>query len=80
VEALRKRLDESSQYASVKRMEAAYHGQYDWRKLKAASKEFGFATLDVFDANYGSVKAYHAVIWRQVYALKIPASPSQEVA
>lgn len=30
--------------------------------------------IDVFDSNYGTVKAYHADVWREAYALDIPAA------
>lgn len=65
-------LDKSKQYASVKRMEMLYHGQkFDWRRLKSTGNEMGIETLDVFDANYGTVKAYHADVWAEAYALPI---------
>ena len=27
--------------------------------------------IDVFDANYGTVKAYHSEVWREAYAVNI---------
>lgn len=72
VNQLQIELDKSKQYASVKRMEMLYHGQrFDWRKLKSTGQEMGIATADVFDANYGTVKAYHADVWMETYALPI---------
>lgn len=68
-------LDKSRSYASVKRMSMLYHGQeFDWRLLKRTSIEMGILPIDVFDANYGTVKAYHADVWREAYALDIPAT------
>lgn len=68
-------LDKSRSYASVKRMSMLYHGQeFDWRMLKRTSIEMGILPIDVFDANYGTVKAYHADVWREAYALDIPAA------
>lgn len=65
-------LDKSKQYATVKRMEMLYHGQqFNWRHLKSTSAEMGIPPIDVFDANYGTVKAYHADVWREAYALEI---------
>lgn len=65
-------LDKSMHFATVKRMEMLYHGQkFDWRRLKSTSQEMGIASADVFDANYGTVKAYHADVWMEAYALPI---------
>ena len=68
-------LDNSKQYATVKRMEMLYHGQkFDWRRLKSAGMDIGISAIDVFDANYGTVKAYHADVWIEAYALSIDTS------
>lgn len=65
-------LDKSMHYATVKRMEMLYHGQkFDWRRLKSTGQEMGITSADVFDANYGTVKAYHADVWMEAYALPI---------
>jgi len=65
-------LDKSKQYATVKRMEMLYHGQeFNWRRLKSAAVEMSLPAIDVFDANYGTVKAYHADVWREAYAVEI---------
>lgn len=65
-------LDRSKEYATVKRMEMLYHGQkFNWRLLKSAAAEMGIPSIDIFDANYGTVKAYHADVWREAYALEI---------
>lgn len=65
-------LDRSKEYATIKRMEMLYHGQkFNWRLLKSTSVEMGVPSIDIFDANYGTVKAYHADVWREAYALEI---------
>lgn len=67
-------LDRSKQYATVKRMEMLYHGQkFNWRLLKSTAVEMGIPSIDIFDANYGTMKAYHADVWRETYALEIEA-------
>lgn len=67
-------LDRARDYATVKRMEMLYHGQkFSWRLLKSTASEMGIPSADVFDANYGTVKAYHADVWREAYALDIPS-------
>ena len=65
-------LDQSKQYATIKRMEMLYHGQkFSWRLLKQTGIEMGIKTIDVFDINYGKVNGYHADVWREAYALEI---------
>jgi phage anti-repressor protein len=66
-------LDRARSYATVKRMQMIYHGQsFNWRLLKQTAGEMGVPSIDIFDANYGTVKAYHADVWREAYALEIP--------
>jgi hypothetical protein len=65
-------LDRSKEYATVKRMEMLYHGQkFNWRLLKSAAAQMEMLPIDVFDANYGTVKAYHRDVWKEAYALDI---------
>jgi len=72
VKKLEVELDKSKQYATVKRMGLIYHGQvFNWRLLKSTSIEIEIPAIDVFDANYGTVKAYHADVWREAYAVEI---------
>ncbi len=69
---LERQLDQSKEYATVKRMQLLYHGQkFNWRDLKSTSNEMGLAPIDVFDNNYGTVKAYHKDVWLETYALEI---------
>ena len=70
--SLQRQLDRAKDYATVKRMQMLYHGQrFNWRLLRDASAEMGIAPVDVFDANYGTVKAYHADVWMAAYAVGI---------
>lgn len=65
-------LDRSKEYATVKRMEMMYHGTaFNWRLLKATSAEMEIPPVEVFDANYGTVKAYHEAVWQEAYAVSI---------
>ncbi|MDX8382815.1 MAG: hypothetical protein R8M45_01960, partial [Ghiorsea sp.] len=66
-------LDQSKKYASVKRMELVHQIKLSWRMLKSASADIEQPPIDVFDANYGTVKAYHADAWKEAYALEITA-------
>lgn len=73
VSKLELELDRSQDYATVKRMEKLWHGiKFSWRELKSVATEMGIPPIDIFDANYGTVKAYHADVWREAYALEIP--------
>lgn len=74
-------LDRSREYATVKRVQTLCGGrQFSWRLLKQVSAAMGLAPIDVFDANYGSVKAYHADVWRKAYAIEIQAPPEAAAA
>lgn len=65
-------LDQSKQYATIKRMSLLYHGlKFNWRELREASNEMGLPPIDVYDANYGTVKGYHADAWLAIYSLEI---------
>lgn len=69
-EKLKQQLDESMQYATIKRMEKIHHGlKFNWRALKSTSKEMGLPPIDVFDPNFDTVKAYHRDVWQETYAL-----------
>ena len=65
-------LDRSHQMATIKRVEMTYPGhQFCWRMLKAACRDLGISPVDVFDANYGSVKAYPAAAWKYAYDINM---------
>ena len=69
---LERELDRAKDYCTVKRMSMVHHGQpFDWRALKSASNEMGIESIDVFDQNYGTVKAYHSSVWLEVYGLSV---------
>ncbi|WP_062359808.1 Rha family transcriptional regulator [Vreelandella aquamarina] len=71
---LERDLDRSKDYCTIKRMSMLTHGQkYNWRLLKSASQDLGIPAIDVFDANYGTVKAYHADVWMEAYGLEVAA-------
>jgi len=71
---LERDLDRSKEYCTIKRMTMLTHGQkYNWRLLKSASQDVGIPPIDVFDANYGTVKAYHADAWMEAYGLEVAA-------
>lgn len=72
VEKLEVELDKSKDYATVKRMELLYHGiKFNWRELKQTSALMNLPPINIYDANYGSVKSYHKDVWKECYALDI---------
>lgn len=69
---LQKELDQSKQYFSIKRMSMLCHGvDFNWRLLKSTGIEMGIEPIDVFDQNYGTVKAYHVDVWKEAYAIEV---------
>ena len=69
---LERQLDKAKDYATVKRMTMLHHGiKFDWRKLRDASVAMEVPAIDVFDQNYGTVKAYHKSVWLEAYAVGI---------
>lgn len=72
VNKLQKELDQSKQYFSIKRMSMLHHGMnFNWRLLKSTGIEMGIEPIDVFDQNYGTVKAYHVDVWKEAYAIEV---------
>jgi len=72
--ALERDLDRSKEYCTIKRMTMLMHGQtFNWRLLKSAAQDLGIPSIDIHDANYGTVKAYHADVWIEAYGLEVAA-------
>jgi|LSQX01.1.fsa_nt_gb hypothetical protein len=70
-EKLEVELDKSKKYCTIKRMTMLTHGQkYSYKLLREVSNEMNLETLNVFDANYGTVKAYHRDAWAEAYGLE----------
>lgn len=64
-------LDKSKEYASIKRVEKMTGKKFSWRKLKAQAHEMGVESKEVFDQNYGTVKAYRADVWMETYGITL---------
>ncbi len=64
-------LDESKSYTTIKRMSEIYGTSFNWRELKRVSKKLDLKSKDVFDSNYGTVKAYHREVWKKAYSLGV---------
>lgn len=68
IDSLQIELDQSKEWYSIKRMEMLNPDKtFNWRTLKAESEKMGIERKDVFDANYGEVKAYHKSVWESLY-------------
>lgn len=64
-------LDQNEDWATVKKVEFALGGAYDWRKLTTTSAELKIERIDVPDKNYGTVKSYHKDVWLKAYGIDI---------
>lgn len=65
-------LDKSKEYCTIKRMKMLTHGQdFSFRILRGTANEMGADSIDVFDQNYGTVKAYHRDVWLEAYGLDL---------
>lgn len=76
-ENLRIELDQSKEYITIKRMEKLNpEHHFNWRVLKKESNKLNIPSKDVFDANYGTVKAYHTKVWESLYfdGIEYPAN------
>lgn len=68
--ALEIQLDQSKEWATVKRVNKLYpNTKIDWRPLKTAGKFLSIEPIDVFDQTYGTVKSYHKDVWYMAYKL-----------
>ena len=71
---LERDLDRSKEYCTIKRMTMLTHGQtFNWRLLKSAAQDLGKPSLDIYDANYGTVKNYHRDVWMEAYGIEVAA-------
>ena len=64
-------LDKSKEYCTIKRMKMLTHGQdFSFKLLRDTANEMGINCIEVFDQNYGTVKAYHKSVWLEAYGLE----------
>jgi phage regulator Rha-like protein len=64
-------LDQNAEWSSVKRMEKLHKCRFDYHPLVEASRVLGHERKDVFDQNYGTVRAYHRDAWFHAYRVEI---------
>lgn len=74
VKSLEVKLDQSRDYASVKKIEAITKRKFEWKPLKHWSVEHGIAIKKATDANYEKgVNTYSSSAWLAVYGVDIYA-------
>lgn len=67
---LQAQLDTSKDWYSIKRVAALNNVSwktFKWRRLKEVGERMGYEVKKIFDANYGSINAYHKDVWEAVY-------------
>ena len=71
VEKLKTRLDSSTGFATIKKVQSLTGGTYDTYALRRYSKAQGLEIQKAEDANYGSVNSYHKDAWLAVCNINI---------
>jgi len=71
VEKLKARLDSSTDFATIKKVQALTGGTYDTYELRRYSKANQIDVEKAEDANYGSVNSYHKDAWLAVYNIDL---------
>jgi hypothetical protein len=71
VEKLKARLDSSTDFATIKKVQALTGGTYDTYELRRYSKANQIDVEKAEDANYGSVNSYHKDAWLAVYNINL---------
>lgn len=64
-------LDSNKEWSSIKQQERIHQRKFKWQKLTKWHRTHGIERKEVFDENYGTVKAYHADAWLDVYLIEI---------
>lgn len=62
-------LDESNEYATVRRMNSKYGKDFKWLPLKRMSSVMGLEIIKVPDPLYQETNSYHKDVWREVYGV-----------
>lgn len=71
-EKLEVELDKSREYCTIKRMKMLMHGQdFSFKLLRDTANEMDIPRVDVYDKNYGTVKAYHRDVWLEAYGIDL---------
>lgn len=68
---LKVQLDESLNFATIKKVQSLTGGTYDTYALRRHSKANRLEVQKAEDANYGSVNSYHKDAWLAVYSINL---------
>ena len=71
VEKLKTKLDSSTSFATIKKIQSLTGGTYDTYALRRHSKANHLEIQKAEDANYGSVNSYHKDAWLEVYNINL---------
>ena len=71
VEKLKTQLDNSTGFATIKKVQSLTGGTYDTYELRRYSKTNHLEIQKAEDANYGSVNSYHKDAWLAVYNINL---------
>ena len=68
---LKVQLDESLNFATIKKVQSLTGGTYDTYALRRHSKANRLEVQKAEDANYGSVNSYHKDAWLAIYSINL---------
>ena len=71
VNRLKHELGRNQLHATVKAVKKMTGIEYDWRAMRKHCKEHGIDARNVVDEQYGSVKAWPAMAWRDVHGVDL---------
>jgi len=71
VNRLKMELARSKEFASVKAVEKFTKEKFDWRAIRDYCTAHELEMGSAFDVNYGSVRAYPAEAWMQIYNIDL---------
>lgn len=71
VARLKHELGRNQVHATVKAVENVTRRKFEWRPLKAYCKDHTLDARKVVDEQYGSVNAWPAIAWRDVYGIDL---------
>ena len=71
VEKLKRELDKSKEFASIKAAEIRLKSKFDWKPLRNYCTSHELEMPKIFDANYGSVRIYPAEAWQEIYGVDL---------